>query len=206
VRCIRSLGLYVACSDCFISFFHPEYWNRAFCLVEQMFGDAVRLPRYVLQLDGQLEPLDTGEILRQQLVDPIKGDLTVESDRPTVNVLKLVAIHMRCRLWFGQNSRDCSLYQLEQAIEQADEDVSTTQEARTDSPSDEEAVSADSLSQNATRAASPILQPTEDVPCPVTKAEAGATHGGSSGWWYKSVATFAEASATYGGSARWSVR
>jgi hypothetical protein len=118
-RCVNALGLYVACSDCFISFDHPEYWGRAWCLAEQMFGDAVRLPRFVLHTADahiRLAPLDTGKVLRQQLVDPITGQLTVETDRAVIEVLKHVATHIRARLWFGALSKQMSLMMLEQSF------------------------------------------------------------------------------------------
>ena len=54
VRGVNALGLYIACCDALISFAHEEYWSRAWCLSEQMFGDAVRLPRFVLSLEGEL--------------------------------------------------------------------------------------------------------------------------------------------------------
>ena len=32
MRGVNALGLYIACCDAFISFDHPEYWSRAWCL------------------------------------------------------------------------------------------------------------------------------------------------------------------------------
>jgi hypothetical protein len=82
-----------------------------------MFGDAVRLPRYVLHAaDKCLTPLDTGRVLRQQLVDPSSGHLTVEDDRGVIEVLKHVATHIRARLWFGAMTKQVSLGMLEQSF------------------------------------------------------------------------------------------
>ncbi len=116
-RCVNSLGLFICCADVLISFDHPEYWARAWCLAEQMFGDAVRLPRLVLRADRTLHPLDTGAALKQALVNPSKGQLTVEADRPVIEVLKLVAAHIRSRLWFGSTLKMMSLHRLECAID-----------------------------------------------------------------------------------------
>ena len=78
--------------------------GRFVFLAEQMFGDAAQLPRFVLSADGQLTVVDVGA-LRQDLVDPATGALTVESDRPTIEVLKLVAEHLRNKLWLGSVSQ-----------------------------------------------------------------------------------------------------
>ena len=121
LRCVNSLGLYIACSDAFVSFAHPEYWGRAWCLAEQMFGDGVRLPRYVLEADQSLRSLDTGAVLKQQLVDPTSGKLTVETDRPVIECLSLVAYHLRARLWFGETMIAFTQFRLEHAIGDADE-------------------------------------------------------------------------------------
>ena len=117
VRGVNALGLYIAASDAFISFDHPEYWKRAWCLSEQMFGDAVRLPRHVLQMDESLIPLDTGAGLKQQLVDPTTGALTVETDRGVIECLSLAAYHMRARLWFNKTAYMMTQYRLEIATD-----------------------------------------------------------------------------------------
>lgn len=119
MRGVNALGLYIACCDAFFSFEHDEYWNRAWCLSEQMFGDAVRLPRFVLSLDGALSPLDTGKTLRQTLVDPTTGDLTVEADRPVIEVLNVVAYLMRAKLHMGSTAARLSMRRLELMLDQA---------------------------------------------------------------------------------------
>lgn len=80
--------------------------NPAYYASHQMFGDAVRLPRFVLELNGSLTTLDTGEELKQRLLDPTGGALTVESDRPVIECLSLVAHHLRASLWFGVSPPD----------------------------------------------------------------------------------------------------
>lgn len=119
VRGVNALGLYIACCDAFISFAHDEYWNRAWCLSEQMFGDAVRLPRFVLSLDGVLSPLDTGETLRQTLVDPTTGDLTVEDDRPVIECLNVVAYSMRAKLHMGNTAAMIMRTRMEKTLDLA---------------------------------------------------------------------------------------
>jgi len=69
-----------------------------------MFGDAVRLPRFVLGADDSWVQLDTGEALKQRIIDPTTGALTVENDRPVIEVLSLVANHLRSKLWLGDTS------------------------------------------------------------------------------------------------------
>jgi len=119
LRGVNALGLYIACSDAFVSFAHDEYWNRAWCLSEQMFGDAVRMPRFVLSLDGELSPLDTGATLRQTLVDPTTGDLTVEDDRPVIECLNVVAYLMRAKLHMGNTAAGLMKHRLELTLDQA---------------------------------------------------------------------------------------
>ena len=38
VRGVNALGLYITACDAFVSIDHPEYWSRAWCLVEQEFA------------------------------------------------------------------------------------------------------------------------------------------------------------------------
>ena len=103
--CINALGLYIACSDAFVSFEHPEYWGRAWCLIEQLFGDAVRVPRYELQVSGEFKLCNDGKMLEQKMVDPMVGELTVESDRPVIDMLNLVAMNLRAQLYYGVNAQ-----------------------------------------------------------------------------------------------------
>ena len=106
VACINALGLYIACSDAFVSFEHPEYWGRAWCLIEQLFGDAVRVPRYEIEAaSGELKIRNDGKVLEQKMVDPMVGDLTVESDRPVIDMLNLIAGNLRAHLYYGINAQ-----------------------------------------------------------------------------------------------------
>ena len=100
--------------------------NPAYYASHQMFGDAVRLPRFVLELNGSLTTLDTGEELKQRLLDPTGGALTVESDRPVIECLSLVAHHLRASLWFGVSAPDllcCTLLQIVLQIVLPDRDL-----------------------------------------------------------------------------------
>ena len=38
IRGVNALGLYITACDAFVSIDHPEYWSRAWCLVEQEFA------------------------------------------------------------------------------------------------------------------------------------------------------------------------
>ena len=105
VACINALGLYIACCDAFISFEHPEYWGRAWCLVEQLFGDAVRMPRYELKASGELELHNDGKTLEQKLVDPMVGDLSVENDRGVIDMLTMIGSNLRAQLYYGINAQ-----------------------------------------------------------------------------------------------------
>ena len=105
VACINALGLYIACCDAFISFEHPEYWGRAWCLVEQLFGDAVRMPRYELKASGELELHNDGKTLEQKLVDPMVGDLSVENDRGVIDMLTMIGSNLRAQLYYGVNAQ-----------------------------------------------------------------------------------------------------
>ena len=101
VACINSLGLYIAASDAFVAIHHEEYWGRAWCLSEQMFGDATRVPRYLLTSGGELETVDSGAALSSKIIDPMAGELTVESDRPVIEVLVAIARNLRAQLYYG---------------------------------------------------------------------------------------------------------
>ena len=49
------LGLYITACDAFVSIDHPEYWSRAWCLVEQEFARCAGVKRYVIS-EGELAP------------------------------------------------------------------------------------------------------------------------------------------------------
>ena len=120
VACINALGLYIAASDAFVAFEHPEYWGRAWCLVEQAFGDAVRVPRYMIaSATGALETTCDGKALRNRMVDPVEGALTVEADRPVIEMEGAIALALRSQLFYGANSQAMSALLVEQEIEKS---------------------------------------------------------------------------------------
>ena len=70
-------------------------------------------------LDGVLSPLDTGETLRQTLVDPTTGDLTVEDDRPVIECLNVVAYSMRAKLHMGNTAAMIMRTRMEKTLDLA---------------------------------------------------------------------------------------
>ena len=74
---------------------------------------------FVLSLEGELSPLDTGATLRQTLVDPTTGALTVEADRPVIECLNVVAYLMRAKLHMGNTAAGLSKRRLELTLNQA---------------------------------------------------------------------------------------
>ena len=98
VRGVNALGLYIASCDAFVSIDHAEYWDRAWCLMEQEFARCAGAPRFVLGDQG-LEPTD------HEITDPMEGNLTVEDDRAAIEVLCLVANDIRARLYLGNVSQ-----------------------------------------------------------------------------------------------------
>ena len=119
IACINALGLYIAASDAFIAFEHPEYWGRAWCLVEQTFGDAVRVPRYNISLTNELGMLCDGKTLKNKMVDPATGQLTVESDRPVIEMEAAIAIALRSQLYYGLNAQIWTSVVLEEEIKKS---------------------------------------------------------------------------------------
>jgi hypothetical protein len=116
IACINALGLYIAASDAFVAFEHPEYWGRAWCLVEQAFGDAVRVPRYTISLGGEFETLCDGTSLKNKMVEPTAGQLTVESDRPVIEMEAGIALALRSQLYYGLNAQVWTTVILEEEI------------------------------------------------------------------------------------------
>lgn len=119
IACINALGLYIAASDAFIAFEHPEYWGRAWCLVEQTFGDAVRVPRFNISLTNELGMLCDGKTLKNKMVDPVTGQLTVESDRPVIEMEAAIAIALRSQLYYGLNAQIWTSVVLEEEIKKS---------------------------------------------------------------------------------------
>jgi diketogulonate reductase-like aldo/keto reductase len=79
VRGVNSLGLYVASSDVFITIEHDAYFDRGWCLMECLFADASKVPRFLMTAAGELRPMAAEE--RAALKRPNQGNFTVESDR-----------------------------------------------------------------------------------------------------------------------------
>ena len=110
VRGVNSLGLYITACDAFVSIDHPEYWSRAWCLMEQEFARCAGVPRFVISSNGALAPTD------HEVSDPRDGNLTVESDRGAIDVLCLVAHDLRSRLYLSGISQWSTEGQLAEAI------------------------------------------------------------------------------------------
>ena len=110
VRGVNALGLFITACDAFVSIDHPEYWGRAWCLVEQEFARCAGVPRYVIGSDGTLAPTS------HDVTDPRDGNLTVEDDRAAIDVLCLVANELRSRLYLSGISQWSSKAQLDEAI------------------------------------------------------------------------------------------
>ena len=110
VRGVNALGLYITACDAFVSIDHPEYWSRAWCLVEQEFARCAGVPRFVISSDGTLAPTD------HEVTDPRDGNLTVEDDRAAIDLLCLVADDLRSRLYLSFVSQMFSEAQLDEAV------------------------------------------------------------------------------------------
>lgn len=57
VKGVNSLALYVCSCDAFISIDHADYFDRGWCLMECMFADASKTPRYIFTKENQLKEL-----------------------------------------------------------------------------------------------------------------------------------------------------
>ena len=109
LRGVNALGLYITACDAFVSIDHPEYWSRAWCLVEQEFARCAGVKRYVIS-EGKLAPTD------HEVTDPRDGNLTVEDDRAAIDVLCLVADDLRSRLYLSAVSQMFSEANLDEAM------------------------------------------------------------------------------------------
>ena len=109
IRGVNALGLYITACDAFVSIDHPEYWSRAWCLVEQEFARCAGVKRYVIS-EGKLAPTD------HEVTDPRDGNLTVEDDRAAIDVLCLVADDLRSRLYLSAVSQMFSEANLDEAM------------------------------------------------------------------------------------------
>ena len=57
VKGVNSLALYVCSCDAFISIDHADYFDRGWCLMECMFADASKTPRYIFTKENTLKVL-----------------------------------------------------------------------------------------------------------------------------------------------------
>ena len=89
VKGVNSLALYVCSCDAFISIDHADYFDRGWCLMECMFADASKTPRYIFTKQNELKGLTPNMRLESKM--PTEGSFTVESDRAIMKVLSLVA-------------------------------------------------------------------------------------------------------------------
>ena len=101
VKGVNSLALYVCSSDAFISIEHADYFDRGWCLMECMFADASKTPRYIYTKDSTLKVLNVD--MKLQNKTPIEGSFTVESDRAIMKVLSLVANSITTKIERGAN-------------------------------------------------------------------------------------------------------
>ena len=99
VRGVNALGLYITACDAFVSIDHPEYWSRAWCLVEQEFARCAGVRRYVIS-EGKLAPTD------HEVTDPRDGNLTVEDDRRRDRRALPTADDLRSRLYLSRRVAD----------------------------------------------------------------------------------------------------
>lgn len=99
VKGVNSLALYVCSCDAFISIDHADYFDRGWCLMECMFADASKTPRFIFTKDNKLKELTPDMKLENKT--PIDGSFTVESDRAIMKVLSLVANSITNRIERG---------------------------------------------------------------------------------------------------------
>ena len=89
VKGVNSLALYVCSADAFISIDHADYFDRGWCLMECMFADCSKTPRYIFTKENVLKELLPD--MRLESKKPTEGNFTVESDRAIMIVLSHVA-------------------------------------------------------------------------------------------------------------------
>ena len=88
-RGVNSLGLYVCSTDAFVTIEHPSYFNRGWCLLECLYADTSKVPRFLMTAGGHLRPMVAED--RLNLKRPNQGSFTVESDRAFMRNLEAVA-------------------------------------------------------------------------------------------------------------------
>ena len=88
-RGVNSLGLYVSSTDAFITIEHESYFERGWCLLECLYADTSKVPRFLMTSGGELRPMVAED--RLGLRRPNQGSFTVESDRVFMRNLEAVA-------------------------------------------------------------------------------------------------------------------
>ena len=88
-RGVNSLGLYVCSTDAFITIEHASYFDRGWCLLECLYADTSKVPRYLMTAGGELRPMVAED--RVGLKRPHQGNFTVETDRAFMRNLEAVA-------------------------------------------------------------------------------------------------------------------
>ena len=88
-RGVNSLGLYVTSTDAFITIEHDSYFGRGWCLLECLYADTSKVPRYLMSGTGELRPMVAED--RVGLKRPHQGNFTVETDRAFMRNLEGVA-------------------------------------------------------------------------------------------------------------------
>ena len=96
VRGVNSLALYVCSSDAFVSIDHADYFDRGWCLMECMFADCSKVPRFKFTTRRHLtearnELLELRPDMRLENKKPEEGNFTVEADREIMKVLTFMA-------------------------------------------------------------------------------------------------------------------
>merc|ERR1711924_583996 len=88
-RGVNSLGLYVCSCSAFITIEHESYFDRGWCLLECLYADTSKVPRYLMSATGELRPMIAED--RVGLKRPHQGNFTVETDRAFMRNLEGVA-------------------------------------------------------------------------------------------------------------------
>ena len=96
---VNSLGLFVCSADAFITIEHPDYFDRGWCLLECVFADASKVPRFVMTAGGDLKK-ETAED-RVALKKPHEGSFTVEADRGFMKQLEAAATFIKGQIERG---------------------------------------------------------------------------------------------------------
>ena len=76
-------------SDAFITIEHDSYFDRGWCLMECVYADASKVPRFLMTAAGELKPMVAED--RVELKRPHQGSFTVESDRDFMRNLEAAA-------------------------------------------------------------------------------------------------------------------